>query len=123
MVTFLFLEGVAPKQIHERLLKVYKDSLLSIWIERWAAEFKRGRTSLENDPRDERVKTATTLETERDLVETLGILLRSVKDISTSSGFQKAVYTICAAFTNNGIKKKHANSTFIRFGSTTLILN
>lgn len=58
------MEGaVAPKQIHERLLKVYKDSSLSIRTEeRWIAEFKHGHTSLEDDPREERPKSASTPE-------------------------------------------------------------
>ncbi|CAH2100850.1 unnamed protein product [Euphydryas editha] len=65
---------------------------------RWVAEFKRGRTSLEDDPRQGRPKTATTPEivekiqdivlenrrvTVRDLVEALGISLGSVSNILT----------------------------------------
>lgn len=97
VIKFLFLEGVAPKQIHERLLKVYKDSSPSIrTVERWVAAFKSGHTSLEDDPREGRPKSASTPEniakiqdmimkdrrlTERDLVEALGISLGSVSNI------------------------------------------
>jgi transposase len=43
--------------------KVYGDSPPSFsTINKWAAEFKRGRTSLEDDPREGRPKSATTLE-------------------------------------------------------------
>lgn len=63
VIEFLFLEGVEPKQIHERLLKVYKDSSPSLaTVYNWVAEFKRGRTSLEDDPREGRPKSASTTE-------------------------------------------------------------
>lgn len=99
VIEFLFLEGLRAKDIHERILRVYKDATPSIsTVERWVAEFKRGRTSLEDDPRQGRPKTATTSEivkktqeivlgnrqvTERDLVEALGISLGSVSNILT----------------------------------------
>ena len=91
VIKFLFLEGVAPKEIHERMLKAYNDCSPTIrTIERWVAEFKRGRTSIEEDPREGRPKSASTPEimakildmvledrrlTERDLVEALYISL------------------------------------------------
>lgn len=63
VIEFLFLEGVEPKQIHERLLKVLKDSSPSLaTVYNWVAEFKRGRTSLEDDPRQGRPKSASTPE-------------------------------------------------------------
>ncbi|KAF7272707.1 hypothetical protein GWI33_014539 [Rhynchophorus ferrugineus] len=62
VIKFLFLEGVAPKQIHERLLKVYKDSTPSV------------RTDMLSE--DRRL-------TERDLAEALGISLGSVSNIVT----------------------------------------
>ena len=53
VIKFLFLERVAPNEIHERMLKVYNDCLPTIrTVERWVAEFKRGRTSLPYDPRE-----------------------------------------------------------------------
>ena len=61
VIKFLFLDGVAPKEIHERMLKVYNDCSPSIrTIERWVAEFKRGRTSLQDDQREGRPKSAST---------------------------------------------------------------
>jgi len=43
-----------------KFLKVYGDSSPSFSkIKKWAAEFKRGHTSLEDDPREGRPKSAT----------------------------------------------------------------
>jgi histone-lysine N-methyltransferase SETMAR len=56
-------EGLTPNEIHSKFIKVYADSSPSfstIW--KWAAQFKRGRTSLEDDPREGRPKSATTPE-------------------------------------------------------------
>ena len=40
VIKFLFLEGVAPKEIHERMLKLYNDCSPTIrTLERWVAEF------------------------------------------------------------------------------------
>jgi histone-lysine N-methyltransferase SETMAR len=46
-----------------KFIKVYGDSSTSFsTIKKWAVEFKRGRTSLEDDPRKGRPKCATTPE-------------------------------------------------------------
>ena len=46
-----------------KFIKVYGDSSPSFsTIKKWAAEFKRGRTSLKDDPREGRPKSATTPE-------------------------------------------------------------
>jgi histone-lysine N-methyltransferase SETMAR len=122
LIYFLFLEGLKAKEIHERMLKVYKDSTPSIsTVERWVAEFKRGRTSLEDDPRQGRPKTAVTPEivekiqdivlenrrvTERHLVEALGISLGSVSNILTEVlGFRK----LCAQWVPHSLtmEQKH----------------
>jgi len=53
-------EGLTPNEIHSKFIKVYEDSSPSFsTIKKWAAEFKRGRTSLEEDPREGRPKSAT----------------------------------------------------------------
>ena len=128
MIKFLFLEGVAPKKIHERMLKVYNDFSPKIrTVERWVAEFKRGRTSLQDGPREGRPKSASTPEiiakiqdmvledrrlTETDLIEVLHISLGSVSHIlSEIFGFRK----LCAQWVPHSItmkKKTHSNSTF-----------
>ncbi|XP_050515138.1 protein GVQW3-like [Diabrotica virgifera virgifera] len=106
VIEFLFFGGLKVKEIYERMLKVYKDSSPSIsTVQRWVAEFKRGRTSLADDPRQDRPKTVTAPEivakiqdmvlqhrrvTERDLVEALGISLGSITNILTEVlGFRK----------------------------------
>jgi histone-lysine N-methyltransferase SETMAR len=82
-------EGLTPNEIHSKLIKVCGDSSPSFsTIKKWAAEFKRGRTSLEDDPREGRPKIVTPPEiTEqvhdmvlddrrmkvREIVETIGI--------------------------------------------------
>ncbi|XP_014485172.1 PREDICTED: uncharacterized protein LOC106749834, partial [Dinoponera quadriceps] len=64
VIKFFVLDGLTPKEIQPKLTKVYGNSAPSIsTVKKWAAEFKRDRTSLEDDPREGRSKTATTLET------------------------------------------------------------
>jgi transposase len=60
-VKFLVKEGLMPNEIHSKLMKVYGDTSPSFsTIKKWAAAFKRGRTSLEDDPCEGRPKSATT---------------------------------------------------------------
>jgi len=63
VIKFFVKEGLTPNEIHSKFIKVYRDSSPSFsTIKKWAAECKRGRTSLEDDPHEERPKSATTLE-------------------------------------------------------------
>ena len=60
VIKFFVKEGLTPYEIYLKFIKVYGDSSLSFsTIKKWAAEFKRGRTSLEDDPRKGRPKSAT----------------------------------------------------------------
>jgi histone-lysine N-methyltransferase SETMAR len=62
VIKFFVKEGLTPNEIHSKFIKVCGDSSPSfLTIKKWAAEFKRGRTSLEDDPREGRPKSATTL--------------------------------------------------------------
>jgi transposase len=56
-------EGLTINEIHLKFINVYGDSSPSFsTFKKSAAEFKRGRTSLEDDPREGRPKNATTPE-------------------------------------------------------------
>jgi len=60
VIKYLFLKGNTPTQIKNELDVVYGDSAPSFTtVKFWAAEFKRGRTSLIDDERSGRPKTAT----------------------------------------------------------------
>jgi len=63
VINFVVKEGLTPNEIHSKFIKVYGDSSPSFsTIKKWAAEFKRGPTSFEDDPREGRPKSATTPE-------------------------------------------------------------
>jgi hypothetical protein len=63
VIKFFVKEGLTPKEIHSKFIKVYGDSSpLFSTIKKWAAEFKHGCTSLENDTCEECPKSATTPE-------------------------------------------------------------
>jgi transposase len=63
VIKFFVKEGLTPNEIHSKFIKVCGNSSPSFsTIKKWAAEFKRGRTSLEDDPREGRLKIATTPE-------------------------------------------------------------
>ena len=52
VIKFLTKEGAKAKEIYRRMADVYGDSSLKYSIvAKWSAEFKRGRDSLEDDPR------------------------------------------------------------------------
>ena len=52
VIKFLTKEGAKAKEIHWRTADLYGDSSLKYsTVAKWSAEFKRGRDSLEDDPR------------------------------------------------------------------------
>jgi transposase len=60
VIKFFVKEGLMPKEINSKFIKVYGDSFPSFsTITKWAAEFKHGRISLEDDPREGRPKSGT----------------------------------------------------------------
>jgi hypothetical protein len=62
-IKFFVKEGLTPKEIHSKFIKVYGEfSPAFSTIKKWTAEFKLCRTSLENDLREGRPKSATILE-------------------------------------------------------------
>jgi histone-lysine N-methyltransferase SETMAR len=63
VIKFFVKEGLTPNEIYSKFIEVYGDSSpLFSSIKRWAVEFKRGRTSLEDDGREGHPKSATTPE-------------------------------------------------------------
>jgi histone-lysine N-methyltransferase SETMAR len=63
VIKFFVKEGLTPKKIHSKFIKVYGDFPPPFQtIKKWAAQFKRGRTSFEDDPRKGRPKSAATPE-------------------------------------------------------------
>ena len=52
VIKFLTKEGANAKEIHRRMADVYGDSSPQyLTVAKWSSEFKRGRSSLEDDPR------------------------------------------------------------------------
>ncbi|KAL9916863.1 protein GVQW3-like [Glossina fuscipes] len=62
VIKYLFLKGNTPTKIKAELDAVYGDSASPSFttVKFWVAEFRRGRTSLSDDDRSGRPKTATT---------------------------------------------------------------
>jgi len=93
VIKFFVKVRLTPKEIHLKFIKVYGDSSPSFsTIKKCAAEFKRGCTSLEDDPSEGRPKSATPEIIEqmhdmvlddwrikvREIAETIGISKESV---------------------------------------------
>jgi len=58
VIKFFVKEGLTPNEVHSKFIKVYEDFSPSFsTTKKWAAEFKRGRTSLEDDPHEGRPKS------------------------------------------------------------------
>ena len=63
-IRYLGLKGLTPNEVHEDMVATLGEDAPSYTIvKKWAAEFKRGRESLEDDPRPGRRVTVTTPET------------------------------------------------------------
>ena len=72
VIKYLQKKGLRPKDIHEDMVKTCgKTAPAYPTVKKWAAEFKRGRQSLEDDPRSGRpvtVRTQGTIDLVHDLV-------------------------------------------------------
>ncbi|XP_029657069.1 protein GVQW3-like [Octopus sinensis] len=61
VIKYLHLKGITPPETHEDMVKTLTDNVPSYaTVKRWVNEFKRGRESVEDDPRPGRPPTATT---------------------------------------------------------------
>ena len=91
VIKFFVKEGLTPNEINLKFMKVYGDSSPSfLTIKKWAAEFERGRTSLESDPREGHPKSATTpgiIEQVHDMVLDDGRM--KVREIAETAGISK----------------------------------
>ena len=64
VIRYLGLKNMSPKDIHEDMVTTLGiDAPSYSMVKKWAAEFKRGRESLEDDPRPGRSVTVSTQET------------------------------------------------------------
>jgi len=91
VINFFVKEGLTPNEIHLKFINVYGDSSPSFpTIKKWAAEFKRGRTGLEDDPRKGRPKSATTPEIIEQVHDTvLDDRQMKVREIAETIGISK----------------------------------
>ena len=61
VIKYLQKKGMTPKEIHEDMVQTLDDDSPSYsTIKKWAAEFKQGRESIEDDPPSGRPTTSTT---------------------------------------------------------------
>jgi len=93
VIKFFVKEGLTPKEIHSKFIKVYGDSSPSFsTIKKLAAEFKHGHTSLEDDPHVGRPKSATTPE-----------IIEQVHELVLDDSWMK----VCEIAETIGISKEH----------------
>ena len=60
VIRYLYLKGKTGREVHRELAAVYGSSALSYaQVKFWVGEFKRGRTSLEDEARSGRPQDAT----------------------------------------------------------------
>ena len=106
VIKYLQKKGLTPKQIHEDMQETLGTSAASYaMIKKWVAEFKRGRESIEDDPRNGRPATSTSQENVnkicdmiiedrrlkiREIAETVGISYERTQNIIVNElGFSK----------------------------------
>ena len=97
VIKFLTKEDAKAKEIHPRMADVYGDSSPKYsTVAKWSAEFKRGRDSLEDDPRPGRPADVISQEM-IDRVERLVLNNRRIKiaELASECGISNgSVYTI-----------------------------
>uniref|UniRef100_A0A8D2LVX9 Mos1 transposase HTH domain-containing protein n=1 Tax=Varanus komodoensis TaxID=61221 RepID=A0A8D2LVX9_VARKO len=98
VIKFLTKQGKSQKIIHEEMMAVYQDSAPSLsTVQKWSSELKRGRESIEDDPRSGGPVTATTKENvkkiEKLVLEDAQIKIKMLAEMTNLS-----VGTICTIF-------------------------
>ena len=97
VIKFLNKEDAEAKEIHRRMADVYGDSSPKYsTVAKWSVEFKRGRDSLEDDPRPGRPVDIISQEM-IDRVERLVLNNRRIKvaELASESGISNgSIYTI-----------------------------
>jgi transposase len=132
VIKFFVKEGLTPNEIHSKFIKVYGDSSLSfLTIKEWAVDFKRGRTSHEDDQREGCPKRATIPESTeqvhdvvlddrrmkvREIAETIGISKKRVGYILHEElDMKKLLRKIGAALSEQCLERFNKNKTdFVR---------
>ncbi|XP_026314672.1 histone-lysine N-methyltransferase SETMAR-like [Hyposmocoma kahamanoa] len=106
VIKYLYLKGLTPKAIHEDMSATLGESAPSYaTIKNWVAEFKRGRETIQDEPRSGRPSTASTDEnkekicdlilsdrrlTVEEIAKTIGISSERTHHIITADlGFSK----------------------------------
>jgi len=91
VIKFFVKEGLTSNEIPSKFIKVYGESSPSFsTIKKWAAQFKYGHTSLEDDPREGCPKSAMTpeiIEQVHDMV--LDDQWMKVREIAETIGISK----------------------------------
>ena len=90
VIKFFVKESLTPNEIHSKFIKFCGEFSLFSTIKKWAAEYKLDRTSLEDDPREGRPKSATTpdiIEQVHDMV--LDDRRMKVREISETRHFKR----------------------------------
>jgi len=82
VIEFLMKEGIAAREISDRLKKVYGESALKFpSVKRWVAAFKDGRTDIIDKPRSGRPSSAVTEANKQRVDE----LIRSDRRVTTKN--------------------------------------
>lgn len=106
VIKYLFKKKLTPKEIYDDMTSTLGESAPSYTtVKKWVAEFKRGRETIDDDPRSGRPKTSTTEEnvgivcdlilkdrrlTVREIADTIGISYERTQNIIVNElGFSK----------------------------------
>ncbi len=120
VIEFLMKEGIAAREISDRLKNVYGESALSyLSVRRWMADFKGGRSDIIDKPRSGRPSSAVTEAnkqhvdelirsdrriTTRDIIDVIGVGHGAVHNIISDLGYSK----VCARWVPRHSKRHHS---------------